>query len=81
MLHYSNASSREKNRRYLVIKGGLAWLLWQEEGVVVDVVDHMGIGSGLEVYRKEVTKGNAINNRAIKASQSMTWQYVVLGVI
>ena len=22
MLHYSNASSREKNRRYLVIKGG-----------------------------------------------------------
>ena len=23
MLHYSNASSREKNRRYLVIKGGL----------------------------------------------------------
>src|SRR3954470_21339832 len=30
MLHYSNASSIEKNRRYLVIKGGLAWLLWQE---------------------------------------------------
>ena len=42
MLHYSNASSREKNRRYLVIKGGLAWLLWQEEGVVVDVVNHRG---------------------------------------
>ena len=33
MLHYSNASSIEKNRRYLVIKGGLAWLLWQERGV------------------------------------------------
>ena len=57
MLHYSNASSIEKYRRYLVIKGGLAWLLWQEEGVVVDVIDHRGIGSGLGVYRKEVTEG------------------------
>ena len=43
MLHYSNASSIEKNRRYLVIKGGLAWLLKQEGGVVGDVVDHRGI--------------------------------------
>ena len=57
MLHYSNASSIEKNRRYLVIKGGLAWLLWQEEGVVVDVANHRGIGNGLEAYRKEVTEG------------------------
>ena len=57
MLHYSNASSIEKNRRYLVIKGGLAWLLWQEEGVVVDVADHRGIGNGLGAYRKEVTEG------------------------
>ena len=57
MLHYSNASSIEKNRRYLVIKGGLAWLLWQEGDVVVDVVDHGGNGSGFGVYRKEVTKG------------------------
>ena len=57
MLHYSNASSREKNRRYLVIKGGLAWLLWQEGGMVVDVVDLGGIGSGLGVYQKEVTEG------------------------
>ena len=65
-----------RNRRYLVIKGGrgLAWLLWQEEGVVVDVVDHRGIDNGLEVYRKEVTEGNTINNRAIKASQSITRQ-------
>ena len=38
MLHYSNASSIEKNRRYLVIKGGLAWLLWQG-GVVNSVVE------------------------------------------
>ena len=51
MLHYSNASSIEKNRRYLVIKGGLAWLLWQVGGVVVDVVDHRGI-IGLGVYRR-----------------------------
>ena len=44
MLHYSNASSIEKNRRYLVIKGGgLAWLLRQEGGVVGDVVEHRGI--------------------------------------
>ena len=43
MLHYSNASSIEKNRRYLVIKGGLAWLLRQEGGGVGDVVDHRGI--------------------------------------
>ena len=39
MLHYSNASSIGKNRRYLVIKGGLAWLLWQEGGVVNTVVE------------------------------------------
>ena len=79
MLHSSNASSIEKNRRYLVIKGGLAWLLWQE-GFVVDVVDHRGTDTGLGVYQKEVTEGNTINNRAIKASQSITWQYVVLEV-
>ena len=57
MLHYSNASSIEENRRYLVIKGGLAWLLWQEGGVVVDVVDLGGADDGLVVYRKEVTEG------------------------
>ena len=56
MLHYSNASSREKNRRYLVIKGGLAWLLWQEGGVVNTVVEH-GVTGSLGVYRKEVTEG------------------------
>ena len=44
MLHYSNACSIEKNRRYLVIKGGggLAWLL-RQGGVVGGVVDHRGI--------------------------------------
>ena len=54
MLHYSNASSREKNRRYLVIKGGLAWLLWQEGGVVNSVVGRgTSSGVGLVVYRRE----------------------------
>ena len=51
-LHYSNASSIQKNRRYLVIKGGVAWLLWQVGGVVNSVV---GLGSssvGLVVYRR-----------------------------
>ena len=56
MLHYSNASSIEKNRRYLVIKGGLAWLLWQE-GRVVNTVVELGVAGSLGVYRKEVTEG------------------------
>ena len=43
MLHYSNASSIEENRQYLVIKGGgLAWLL-RQGGVIGDIVDHRGI--------------------------------------
>ena len=48
MLHYSNASSIEKNRRYLVIKGGLVWLLWQG-GVVntVVVLGNSGVGLGV----------------------------------
>ena len=58
MLHYSNASSIEKNRRYLVIKGegGLAWLLWQE-GRVVNTVVELGVAGSLGVYQKEVTEG------------------------
>ena len=51
MLHYSNASSIEKNRRYLVIKGGLAWLLWQG-GVVNSVVELASSSVGLVVYRR-----------------------------
>ena len=72
MLHYSNASSIEKNRRYLVIKGGACLVALAREEFVVDVVDHRGIGNGLEVYRKEVTEGNTINNKAIKATQGIT---------
>ena len=54
MLHYSNASSIEKNRRYLVIKGGgLAWLLWQEGGVVNSVVEWGSNIVSLIVYRRE----------------------------
>ena len=55
MLHYSNASSRGKNGRYLVIKGGLAWLLWQE-GRVTNTVVELGVAGSLGVYRKEVTE-------------------------
>ena len=53
MLHYSNASSIEKYRRYLVIKGGLAWLLWQVGGVVDSVVELGSSSVGLVVYWRE----------------------------
>ena len=53
MLHYSNASSIEKNRRYLVIRGGLAWLLWQVGGVVDSVVELGSSSVGLVVYQRE----------------------------
>ena len=61
MLHSSNASSIEKNRRYLVIKGGgLAWLIWQERGVVNSVVELVNSSVGLVVYRRE--EGEEIMN-------------------
>ena len=69
-----------RNRRYLVTKGGLAWLLYRQKQILEgEVVGHW-FNRGLRVYWKEVTEGEPINNRAIKASQSMTWQYAVLGV-
>ena len=43
---------REWNGDIGMIKGGLAWLLWQGGVVVDDVVDHRGI-CGLGVYRRE----------------------------
>ena len=56
MLH-NNASSREKNRRYLVSRGGgLAWLFWQVGGAVNAVVE-LGAAGSLGAYRKEVTEG------------------------
>ena len=71
VLHYSKASSIEKSRRYLVIKGG-ACLVALARRVVNIIVDNRGTGSGLWVYRKEVMEGNTINNSAIKASQGIT---------
>ena len=80
MLHYSNASSIEKNRRYLVIKGGgLAWLLWQERGVVNSVVELGSSSVGLVVYRREEGGRNS-KYGANKASQNITRQYAVFGV-
>ena len=76
MLHYSNASSIEENRRYLVIKGGLAWLLWQERGVVGDVVDHSVISGSLRVYRRE--EGG--RNSKYIASKSIIGQQTELDV-
>ena len=35
-----------------MIKGGLAWLLWQG-GLIVDVVEHSSISGSLGVYRGE----------------------------
>ena len=79
MLHYSNASSIEKNRRYLVIKGGLAWLLWQEGGVVNSVVELGSSSVGLVVYRKR-RGGRNSKYRANKASQNIMRQNAVLGM-
>ena len=52
-------------------------MLWQG-GVVVDVVDHRD-GIGLGVYQREEGGRNS-KYKANIASQSITWQYVVLGV-
>ena len=40
-----------------MIKGGACLVAVAREEFVVDVVDHRGTGSGLGVYRKEVTEG------------------------
>ena len=79
MLHYSNASSIEKNRRYLVIKGGLAWLLWQEGGVVNTVVVLGSSGVGLVVYQREEGE-ETMNIMQTEAQRCMTRQVAVLGV-
>ena len=72
-LHYSNASSIEENRRYLVIKGGgLAWLLWQEGGVVNSVVSRgTSSGVGLVVYRREEGE-ETMNTMQTNAYRCMT---------
>ena len=54
MLHYSNASSIEKSRRYLVIKGGACLVaLARERGVVNSVVERGSSSVGLIVYQRE----------------------------
>ena len=77
MLHYSNASSIEKNRRYLVIKGG-ACLVALARRVVVNsvVVRGSSSGVGLVVYRRE--EGG--RNSKYIASKSITGQQTELDV-
>ena len=71
MLHYSNASSIEKNRRYLVIKGGLAWLLWQVGGVVNSVVELGSSSVGLVEYGREEGE-ETMNTMQTNAYRCMT---------
>ena len=78
MLHYSNASSIEKSRRYLVIKGGACLVALARR--FANTIVELGVSGSLRVYWKEVRRGKTINNRAIKASQSITWQYAMLEV-
>ena len=40
-----------------MINGGACLVALAREGLVVDVVDYEGTGSGLRAYRKEVTEG------------------------
>ena len=53
MLHYSNASSIEKNRRYLVIKGGACLVALARRRVVDSVVERGSSSVGLVDYRRE----------------------------
>ena len=54
-------------------------MLWQERGVVVDVVVLGGISAGLGVYRGR--RGGRNNEyRANKAPQNISRQYAVFGV-
>ena len=70
-----------------MIKGGLAWLLWQEGGVVNSVVELGSSSVGLVVYRRE--EGGRNNeyhvNRCISmhdktsndARRDLTWYEVM----
>ena len=60
MLHYSNASSIEKSRRYLVIKRGACLVALARERVVNSVVELVSSSVGLVVYRRE--EGEEIMN-------------------
>ena len=71
MLHYSNASSIEKSRRYLVIKGGLPGCSGKKEGVVNSVVELGNSSVGLVVYRREEGE-ETMNTMQTKAYRCMT---------
>ena len=78
MLHYSNASSIVKNRRYLVIKGGLAWKL-SRGGVLNTVVVLGSSGVGLGVYRREegeetVNTRNHMYNKTTSGARGVLMQ-------
>ena len=64
-----------------MIKGGACLGAQTRRRVVVDVVDHRG-GISLGVYRREEGEEtvNIKQTKHHKASQSITWQYAVLGV-
>ena len=68
---------REWNGRYRDDqRGGLAWLLRQEGGVIIDVFDHSGIGSRHGVHRR---KEGGENNKYI-TSKIITGQQIELDV-
>ena len=52
-LHYSNASSIEESRRYLVIKGGACLVALARERGRNSVVELGSSSVGLVVYRRE----------------------------
>ena len=53
--------------------GGLAWLLWQERGVVNSVVELGSSGVGLVVYRREEGgRNNKYSANISKTTQDMT---------
>ena len=69
----------EKNRRYLVIKGGgLAWKLSREGGVVNTVVVLCSAAS--VSVSSERRGGRNSKYGANKASKNITRQYTVLGM-
>ena len=79
MLHYSNASSIEENRRYLVIKGGACLVaLARERGRQL----RSRTGQQQRRSRSLPERRGGRNNeyRANKASQNITRQYAVFGV-
>ena len=59
--------------------GGLAWLLWQEGGVVNSVVELGSSSVSLVVYRREEGE-ETMNTMQTNAYRCMTWQVTMLGV-